>query len=79
MFFLQFLDIDDVDFMEYHVHVLTSVVKEFLRELPDPLLTFGLYDEFIRASGQLTLPESQRNKSVCPFNPCPAKPVYIRL
>lgn len=42
-----------VNFSDYHIHVLTSVIKTFFRELPEPLLTFDLYDEFIRASGTL--------------------------
>ncbi|XP_071119029.1 unconventional myosin-IXb-like isoform X6 [Haliotis cracherodii] len=43
-------DIDAVDFEEYPVHVLTSTLKCFFRELPEPLLTFDLYEDFIRAA-----------------------------
>ncbi|XP_067665748.1 unconventional myosin-IXb-like isoform X12 [Haliotis asinina] len=43
-------DIDAVDFEEYPVHVLTSTLKCFFRELPEPLLTFDLYDDFLRAA-----------------------------
>lgn len=28
-------------------HVVASLLKQWLRELPEPLLTFGLYDSFI--------------------------------
>ena len=31
------------------MHVLAAAVKAFLRELPEPLLTFSLYDDFLRA------------------------------
>ena len=31
------------------MHVLAATVKAFLRELPEPLLTFSLYDDFLRA------------------------------
>ncbi|XP_034242565.1 unconventional myosin-IXAa-like isoform X3 [Thrips palmi] len=41
---------DPVDFETYPVHVLASVLKCFLREMPEPLLTFDCYDDFIRAA-----------------------------
>jgi hypothetical protein len=41
----------EIDGELYPVHVLTSVFKSFLRELPEPLLTFDLYEEFLRAAG----------------------------
>lgn len=46
-------DIDekkDIQYDLYPVHVLASVFKCFLREMPEPLLTFELYDEFLRAA-----------------------------
>ena len=36
---------------DYPVHVLTTVMKALLRELPEPLLSFELYDDLLRASG----------------------------
>lgn len=30
--------------------MLTSVLKTFLREMPEPLLTYECYDDFIRAA-----------------------------
>ncbi|GBP65177.1 Rho GTPase-activating protein 44 [Eumeta japonica] len=36
------------------VHVVASVLKSYLRELPEPLLTYRLYDNFINASRQST-------------------------
>lgn len=41
---------DDVDFEKYQVHVLASVLKSFLREMPEPLLTFECYENFITAA-----------------------------
>ncbi|XP_050309561.1 unconventional myosin-IXa-like isoform X2 [Anthonomus grandis grandis] len=41
---------DNVEFDKYQVHVLASVLKTFLREMPDPLLTFEYYENFIRAA-----------------------------
>ena len=39
-----------VDLKEHPVHVLTAVLKSFLRDLPQPLLTFERYDDFLRAA-----------------------------
>ncbi|KAK3728524.1 hypothetical protein QZH41_011602 [Actinostola sp. cb2023] len=41
-----------VDLAEYavDVHAITGVVKLYLRELPDPLMMFQLYDEWIKAA-----------------------------
>ncbi len=36
---------------EPDIHVVTSLLKLYLRELTDPLLTFELYDGFIAAEG----------------------------
>ncbi|XP_022130817.2 rho GTPase-activating protein 44 [Pieris rapae] len=36
------------------MHVVASVLKSYLRELPEPLLTFRLYENFIIASRQPT-------------------------
>lgn len=34
--------------LEYRdVHVFTSVLKSYFRELPEPLLTYALYDEWL--------------------------------
>uniref|UniRef100_A0A1B6CWZ1 Unconventional myosin-IXb-like n=2 Tax=Clastoptera arizonana TaxID=38151 RepID=A0A1B6CWZ1_9HEMI len=43
-------NLDSVQFEKYQVHVLASVLKCFLREMPEPLLTFDCYDEFLRAA-----------------------------
>ncbi|XP_025078499.1 unconventional myosin-IXa-like isoform X4 [Pomacea canaliculata] len=41
---------EGVNLEEYPVHVLTTVLKSFFRELPEPLLTYELYDDFLRGS-----------------------------
>jgi len=56
-------DIEDgkpIDCELYPVHVLASVLKSFFREMPEPLLTFELYDEFLRAA-ELSQPEERIN------------------
>ncbi|XP_018913813.1 unconventional myosin-IXb isoform X2 [Bemisia tabaci] len=43
-------NIETVEFEKYQVHVLASVLKCFFREMPEPLLTFDAYDDFLRAA-----------------------------
>lgn len=40
----------EIDYELYNVHVLANVLKSFLREMPEPLLTIDRYDDFLRAS-----------------------------
>lgn len=42
-------DVDSTNLDDYNIHVIASVLKQWLRDLPNPLLTFELYEEFIRA------------------------------
>lgn len=44
------------------VHVIASVLKAYLRDLPDPLLTHSLYGEFLAAAQRST--ESQRKNAI---------------
>ncbi|CAL9696193.1 unnamed protein product [Knipowitschia caucasica] len=41
---------------EYPIHTVTGLVKQWLRELPDPLMTFTHYNDFLHA---VELPEKQ--------------------
>ncbi|KAF2369108.1 Protein kinase C-like phorbol ester/diacylglycerol-binding domain [Trinorchestia longiramus] len=43
-------DCSAVQFSELPIHVLTTLLKAFLRELPEPLLTFDAYDPLLHAS-----------------------------
>ncbi|XP_014260618.1 unconventional myosin-IXa-like [Cimex lectularius] len=43
-------EIEKVQFEQYQVHVLASVLKSFLREMPEPLLTFDCYEYILRAA-----------------------------
>ena len=45
-------DVDSVNLDDYNIHVIASVFKQWLRDLPNPLMTFELYEEFIRAMGE---------------------------
>ncbi|EJW73827.1 hypothetical protein WUBG_15266, partial [Wuchereria bancrofti] len=38
---------NEVDLSSYHPMNIASVIKLFLRKLPEPLLTHELYDEWI--------------------------------
>jgi len=41
----------EVNWEELDDHLVTGTVKLFLRELPQPLLTFDLYPEFVAVNG----------------------------
>ncbi|XP_075878957.1 unconventional myosin-IXb isoform X3 [Nelusetta ayraudi] len=41
---------------DYPIHTVTGLVKQWLRELPDPLMTFMHYNDFLHA---IDLPEKQ--------------------
>lgn len=43
-------NLEPVQFEQYQVHVLASVLKSFFRDMPEPLLTFDCYDDFLRAA-----------------------------
>ncbi|XP_038157231.1 unconventional myosin-IXAa-like isoform X1 [Cyprinodon tularosa] len=45
-------DVSSVVLDDYNIHVIASVLKQWLRDLPSPLMTFELYEEFLRAMGQ---------------------------
>ncbi|XP_078804583.1 unconventional myosin-IXAa isoform X6 [Oryzias latipes] len=45
-------DVSSVSLDDYNIHVIASVLKQWLRDLPSPLMTFELYEEFLRAMGQ---------------------------
>lgn len=38
---------EDVDFKSYDSFILTDILKVFFRELPEPLMTFHLYQDFL--------------------------------
>lgn len=37
---------------DYPIHTVTGLVKQWLRELPDPLMTFTHYNDFLHAVGE---------------------------
>uniref|UniRef100_A0A4W4FT56 Myosin IXB n=1 Tax=Electrophorus electricus TaxID=8005 RepID=A0A4W4FT56_ELEEL len=59
----QLLDMsEDVCLENYPIHTVTGVIKSWLRELPEPLMTFSLYNDFLYA---IDLPEkSERLRAV---------------
>lgn len=36
----------------FPIHAITGVLKQWLRELPEPLMTFAQYGDFLRAVGE---------------------------
>lgn len=59
------------------VHVIASALKSYLRDLPEPLLTFNLYDQFIAASQRPT--EEQRKTAILNAINLLPKPNYQNL
>lgn len=51
-FLLLYLDPHLVCLEEYPIHTVTGLVKQWLRELPDPLMTFTHYNDFLHAVGE---------------------------
>ncbi|KAJ8373293.1 hypothetical protein AAFF_G00266490 [Aldrovandia affinis] len=49
-------DLQSVSLEEYPIHTIAGLVKKWLRELPDPLMTFTHYNDFLRA---VELPEKK--------------------
>ncbi|XDV22844.1 hypothetical protein PO909_027642 [Leuciscus waleckii] len=47
---------ENVCLEDYPIHAVTGLVKQWLRELPEPLMTFTHYNDFLRA---IELPEKQ--------------------
>ncbi|XP_071844516.1 unconventional myosin-IXb-like isoform X6 [Apostichopus japonicus] len=43
-------NLDNIDLNSYNVLCVAQVLKCFFRELPEPLLTFDLYEEFLRTT-----------------------------
>uniref|UniRef100_A0A672RTE3 Myosin IXB n=1 Tax=Sinocyclocheilus grahami TaxID=75366 RepID=A0A672RTE3_SINGR len=52
----QLLEAENVYLEDYPIHAVTGLVKQWLRELPEPLMTFTHYNDFLRA---IELPEKQ--------------------
>lgn len=48
-------DVNSINLDDYNIHVIASVLKQWLRDLPSPLMTFELYEEFLRAMGKLII------------------------
>lgn len=57
----QAFDLDDQDRFN-DISAITSVLKNYFRELPEPLLTFELYERFIESAESKSMsPESKRS------------------
>ncbi|RVE62098.1 hypothetical protein OJAV_G00177130 [Oryzias javanicus] len=53
---------EEAQLENYPIHIITGLVKRWLRELPDPLMTYSLYADFLHA---VELPEtSEKIKAV---------------
>uniref|UniRef100_A0A672ZLA6 Myosin IXb n=1 Tax=Sphaeramia orbicularis TaxID=375764 RepID=A0A672ZLA6_9TELE len=60
----------------YPMHTITGLVKRWLRELPDPLMTFSLYNDFLHAVGEEIVAKEEEHNKMSPsslaivFAPC---------
>ncbi|XP_062129019.1 rho GTPase-activating protein 68F isoform X1 [Drosophila sulfurigaster albostrigata] len=52
---------EDVDLSDVNVHVIAGLLKSFLRDLAEPLLTFDLYDDVTKF---LDWPKEERSRNV---------------
>jgi myosin-9 len=52
MLILCFSDPETASLENYPIHTITGLVKRWLRELPEPLMTFNLYNDFLHAAGR---------------------------
>ncbi|CAI4221277.1 unnamed protein product [Auanema sp. JU1783] len=43
-------DTESISFDDVPVHVLSTLIKSFFREMPEPLITFDLYENFLNVS-----------------------------
>lgn len=58
LLFFTFADPSAVRLENYPIHTITGIFKQWLRELPDPLMTFAQYNDFLRAVGKRLRGES---------------------
>ena len=47
---------EEVNCTQEDIHSNASIFKMYLRELPEPLLTFALYEEFLHLGGFFSCP-----------------------
>ncbi|XP_023235151.1 rho GTPase-activating protein 29-like isoform X2 [Centruroides sculpturatus] len=55
---------DLVDLTEVPINVITSVLKHYFRQLPEPLLTYNLYSEFIKIAKENPPKKEEANEEV---------------
>lgn len=46
---------DVIDFKDVDTHAIAGLLKTFLRDLKEPLLTFELYDEIVNFLGMIRI------------------------
>uniref|UniRef100_A0A158Q830 Myosin motor domain-containing protein n=1 Tax=Elaeophora elaphi TaxID=1147741 RepID=A0A158Q830_9BILA len=57
-------EFEALSFDDFPTHVITTLVKSFFRELPEPLITYDLYENFLNASEVQESDERMRCLSV---------------
>lgn len=65
-----------VDLRKYQIISIASLLKLFLLELPEPLLTFELYDSFLKALGNIS---SLRSSSILEVSNLSVPEMYTKI
>lgn len=60
----------EISLENYPIHTITGLVKRWLRELPDPLMTFSLYSDFLHAVGKFVFVYIQIRRSKLKNSDC---------
>ena len=56
--------VDNVNLSDTHPNIIANVLKLYLRQLPEPLMTHRLYPEFIRVAKQFPASPNEMNRQV---------------
>ena len=67
-----------VDLTDTHPNVIANVLKLYLRQLPEPLLTFRLYPEFVRVAKEFPASSKDHSPSPTESSSSPEPPAPVR-
>lgn len=74
-----FPDVCNADLNPYGPQCIASVLKKFLRELPDPVIPVQWYDKFLEASSECFTIKLNNSQLIIARNFMPFSSVVIRL
>jgi hypothetical protein len=59
----------DISDQDLDIHAVTSALKKYLTSLPNPLITFELYDDFLNVTRRFPSPPDRNSEEFANFNP----------